>query len=76
MFFFTIAIADQKYCKYQVSVTQDVLGKALKVFMKDKMNLLKQLMKNRWKAGLNTRDNIILHLRMQDYDQVEAASNN
>ena len=42
--FCTIAIADQNYHKYQVTVTQDVLGKALKVFMKDKMNLLKQLM--------------------------------
>ena len=74
--FCTIALVDQNYCKYQVSVTQHVLGKALKVFMKDKANLLKQLMKNRLKAALNTRDNIISHLGVQNYDQVEEANNN
>ena len=42
-------ILDQNNCKYQVIVTQDVLGKALKVSMKDKMNFWKQFMNNRFK---------------------------
>ena len=70
-FFCFIAVVDQNYWKCQFIVTQDVLRKALKVFMKDKMNLLQQLMENRLKAALNTRDNIISHLGMQNYDQVE-----
>ena len=74
-FFCFTAVVDQNYCKCQFSVTQDVLRKALKVFMKDKMNLLKQLMENRLKAAMNTRDNIISHLVMQNYDQVEEANN-
>ena len=51
-------IEDKNNCKWQVIATQDILGKTLK----DKMNFLKQLMKNRLKATLNTSDNIIPHL--------------
>ena len=46
----TIAILDQNNRKCQVSITQDVLGKTLKVSMKDKINLLKQSMEKRFKA--------------------------
>ena len=69
------ATADQNNRKCQVSVTEDVLWKALKFSMKDKMNFLKQLMKNRFKAALNTRDNIISHLALQDCNQVEVGNN-
>ena len=75
-FFCTIEILDQNNRKYQVSITQDVLGKTLKVSMKDEINFLKQLIKNRFKARLNTTDNIILHLELQDCDQLEVVHNN
>ena len=38
---------------------KDVLGKTLKVSIKDKINFLKQLMKNRFNVAISTRDNII-----------------
>ena len=41
----TIPILDKNNCKCQVSITQDVLGKALKVSIKDEINFWKQLMK-------------------------------
>ena len=71
----TIAILDQNNPKCQVSITHNVLGKALKVSMKDKINFLKQLMKKRFNATLNTRDNIISHLELQDCGQVELTNN-
>ena len=44
--------------------------------MKDKINFLKQLMKKRFKATLDTRDSIIWHLELQDCGQVEVVNNN
>ena len=72
----TIAIIDQNNRKCQVSITQDALGKSLKVSMKDKINFLKQLMKKRFKATLDTRDSIIWRLELQDCGQVEVVNNN
>ena len=74
----TIAILDQNQNnrKYQVSITPDVLRRSLKVSMKDKINFLKQFMKKRFKATLNTRGNIISHLELQDCGQVEKVNNN
>ena len=72
----TIAILDQNNRKCHVSITQDVLEKALKVCMKDKINFLKQLMKKRFTATMNTRNNIISHLELQDCGQVEVVNNN
>ena len=72
----TIAILDQNNRKCQVSITQDVLGKSLKIYMKDKIKFSKQLMKKRFKATLNTRDNIISHLDLQDCGLVEVVNNN
>ena len=72
----TTAILDQNNRKCQVSITQDVLEKALKVCMKDKINFLKQLMKKRFTATLNIRNNIISHLELQDCGQVDVVNNN
>ena len=73
---YTIALLDENNHKCQVSIAQDVLRKTLKVPIKNKINFLKRLMKKRFKATINTRDDIISHLELQDCGQVEAVNNN
>ena len=57
----TIAILDQNNRKCQVSITQDVLGKSLKIYMKDKIKFSKQLMKKDLRPHL-TPETILFHI--------------
>ena len=60
--------------KYKYSrILESVMSQQLIDLMK--ILVLKQLMKNRFKAALNTRDNIISHLALQDCNLVEVGNN-